>query len=76
MTNMILDYIYVFWNLQLLIKRYKQLLDVFNIIYDIVKIKKFRYKELGIFVLLIKDSSIILKTKIFVNSINKRMILI
>lgn len=63
-------------NLQLLVKLYKQFLDYSNIIYSIAKIKKLGYIELDIFILSIKNLNIILKTMIFVNNINEKMVLI
>lgn len=63
-------------NLSLLVKLYKQSLDHPNIAYDVAKIKKSRYKELNVFVPSIGDLSIILKTIIFVNSINEGIALI
>lgn len=69
--NNVLNYIYSFFNLWLLIKFYKWFIDYFNIIYDITDIKKPRYKNQNIFILSILVINIILKPMIFVNSINK-----
>lgn len=54
---------------------YKWSLDYHNIIYDIIEIKKSRYKKLDIFILSIKSLSTILKTIISGDSINKRIAL-
>lgn len=75
MTNNVLNYIYAFLNLRLLIKLYKQFLDCSNIIYNIIEIKKPRYKKPNIFVLFVGGLSAIPKTIIFVDSINKKMAL-
>ena len=71
MTNNVLDYIRASLNWYLSVKLYKQSLDCLNITYDIAEIKKLGYKELDIFVLLIRGLSAIPKTMIFVDSINK-----
>ena len=76
MINNVLNYICVSLNLRLPIRLYKQSLDHPNIIYSIAKIKKPGYKELDVFVPLIGDLSTILKTMIFVDSINEEMALI
>lgn len=75
MINNILDYIYASLNICLLVKLYKHLLDCSNITYSVTEIKKPGYKELDIFVLSIESLSTILKTMIFVDSINKRIAL-
>lgn len=61
--------------MQLPVKFYKQFLDCPNIIYGITKIKKLKYKKLDVFVPSIRGLSAIAKTMIFIDSINKRIIL-
>lgn len=75
MINNILNYIRTSLNLYLLVRLYKQSLNCPNITYGIAKIKKPIYKELDTFVLSILGLSAILKTMIFVNSINQGMAL-
>lgn len=75
MINNVLNYIHAFLNLQSLAKLYKQSLDYLNIIYSIAKIKKLEYEELDVFDPSIRGLSIIPKTIIFIDSINKKMAL-
>lgn len=70
----IINYICIFFNL--LIQIYKQFLDLLNIIYNIAKMKKFGYKKLNKFILYIKYLNTIQKPMIFVNTINRKIILI
>ena len=76
MTNNVLDYICTSLNLWSPVKLYKQSLDRLDIIYVVAKIKKPEYQELDIFVPSIGGLSAILKTMIFVDSINEGMVLI
>lgn len=48
-------------------------LDCPNIIYNVAKYKKPRYKKLNIFVSSINNLNTLTKTMIFVNSVNKKM---
>lgn len=54
---------------------FKQFLNCPNIIYSIVEIKKPEYKKLDVFISSIGSLSTILKTIIFVNIINEKMVL-
>lgn len=76
MINNVWNYIYLFLNLQLLIKLYKEFSNYPNIRYSIVEIKKLKYKKLKMVILFIKSLNAILKSMIFINSINKKMVLI
>lgn len=75
MTNNVLDYIHASLNLYSSVRLYKRFLDYPNIIYGVAEIKKPGYEELDVFVLSIGGLSAILKTMIFVDSINKGMAL-
>ena len=61
--------------MQSLVKLYKQFFDCSNIIYGVAEIKKPRYNEPNLFILSIEGLSIITKTIVFNDSINKKIAL-
>lgn len=73
--NNISDYIYASLNLHSQVRLYKWSLDCLNITYSIAEIKKPGYQELDVFIPSIESLNTILKTVIFVDNINKKMVL-